>query len=262
VKPHDQPEELHPKKFEKFQSPPLSPALIGLPLPTLKQDGELVKMSPKQDVAAAASSNRNFVQHLAETITNTAYTEYPGTYPGEDHSWNAKTFRDNLKIEFHESKPYDCTFSMVGIPPAIANALRRIVVAETPTLAIETVAIDNNTSVIQDEVLASRLGLIPLKVSDEGREFMRYRKGKNDENPETMSSEDTVVMKLQVECKWAPNGKAAAEKGERDPHVLFEHAHGKVVLVKPNHADFNLQYTLATWYGSHCLDKPKGLLAQ
>lgn len=35
---------------------------------------------------------------------------------------------------------------------------------QLPTMAIGTVMIANNTSVIQDEVLAHRLGLIPLKV--------------------------------------------------------------------------------------------------
>jgi len=37
-------------------------------------------------------------------------------------------------------------------------------ISEAPTMAIEHVYIVNNTSVIQDEVLSHRLGLIPLKV--------------------------------------------------------------------------------------------------
>lgn len=35
---------------------------------------------------------------------------------------------------------------------------------QLPTMAIEKVLIANNTSVVQDEVLAHRLGLIPIKV--------------------------------------------------------------------------------------------------
>lgn len=34
---------------------------------------------------------------------------------------------------------------------------------KVPTMAIEKVFIYNNTSIIQDEVLAHRLGLIPIK---------------------------------------------------------------------------------------------------
>lgn len=40
-------------------------------------------------------------------------------------------------------------FDLVGVDPAIANALRRILLAEVPTVAIEHVFIVNNTSIIQ-----------------------------------------------------------------------------------------------------------------
>jgi len=51
---------------------------------------------------------------------------------------------------------------MVGIDAPLANALRRILLAEVPTIAIETVYIYENTSIIQDEILSHRLGLIPI----------------------------------------------------------------------------------------------------
>ena len=54
-------------------------------------------------------------------------------------------------------------FDMVGVDAAIANAVRRVLLSEVPTMAIEKVFINNNTSIIQDEVLAHRLGLIPIK---------------------------------------------------------------------------------------------------
>ena len=50
-----------------------------------------------------------------------------------------------------------------GIDPATANALRRIIIAEIPTLAFHTVLLYQNTSVIPDELLVHRLGLLPLK---------------------------------------------------------------------------------------------------
>ena len=45
---------------------------------------------------------------------------------------------------------------------SFANALRRIILVETPTLAIEVVKVIENTSVFHDEFLAHRLGLIPI----------------------------------------------------------------------------------------------------
>ena len=53
-------------------------------------------------------------------------------------------------------------FDIYGIDPAILNSLRRVILSEVSTLAIEKVLIKNNTSVIPDEVLAHRLGLIPI----------------------------------------------------------------------------------------------------
>ena len=47
----------------------------------------------------------------------------------------------------------------------LANALRRIIISETPTMAIEHVFMVNNTGIINDEMLSHRLGLVPLAVN-------------------------------------------------------------------------------------------------
>ncbi|RLI15858.1 DNA-directed RNA polymerase subunit D, partial [Candidatus Bathyarchaeota archaeon] len=49
--------------------------------------------------------------------------------------------------------------------PSFANALRRIMTSEIPITAIEEVYIKENNSALQDEILAHRLGLIPVKGS-------------------------------------------------------------------------------------------------
>ncbi len=46
--------------------------------------------------------------------------------------------------------------------PAFVSALRRIMIAEVPTLAIEDVIFLENTTPLQDEFIAHRLGLIPI----------------------------------------------------------------------------------------------------
>ncbi|HLD15971.1 MAG TPA: DNA-directed RNA polymerase subunit D [Candidatus Nanoarchaeia archaeon] len=53
-------------------------------------------------------------------------------------------------------------FSLEGINHVIANTLRRLVINEVPTLAIEEVDMKENSSAMYDEMLAHRLGLVPL----------------------------------------------------------------------------------------------------
>jgi len=55
------------------------------------------------------------------------------------------------------------SFSVNGINHAYANALRRLMISEVPTLAIEEVEFKKNNSILYDEIVAHRMGLIPLK---------------------------------------------------------------------------------------------------
>ncbi len=60
--------------------------------------------------------------------------------------------KDNQKI----------SVKLKGIPLQYANALRRVCLNGVPVFAIDTVDIIENSSVLPDEGLAHRLGLIPL----------------------------------------------------------------------------------------------------
>ncbi|GFS67858.1 DNA-directed RNA polymerases I and III subunit RPAC1 [Nephila pilipes] len=84
-------------------------------------------------------------------------------------------------------------FDMIGIGPPIANAIRRILLAEVPTMAVDKVHIYNNTTVIPDEVLAHRIGLIPIKVDP--RLFV------SKVNDDDGTEEDTIQFELKVKCR-------------------------------------------------------------
>lgn len=61
-----------------------------------------------------------------------------------------------LDVEVTQSTHETCEFEVKGITAPLANALRRILLSEVPSIAIETVYIHINTSIIQDEVLSHR----------------------------------------------------------------------------------------------------------
>ena len=68
-----------------------------------------------------------------------------------------------MNVQILEQTPDMLRFILEDVDASFANALRRIMIAEVPTLAIEDVIIIENTSALYDEILAHRLGLIPLK---------------------------------------------------------------------------------------------------
>lgn len=54
------------------------------------------------------------------------------------------------------------TLLFQGMDAAFVNGLRRSIISRVPTLAIEDIEFKNNSSALFDEVLAHRVGLIPL----------------------------------------------------------------------------------------------------
>ncbi|EER29491.1 DNA-directed RNA polymerase core subunit rpc40 [Coccidioides posadasii str. Silveira] len=169
-----------------------------------------------------------------ETVTHISATDFPGHWPGEDHSWSVNKFKENFQVTFHKNDSFEATFSLIGVDAAVANAFRRILIAEIPSLAIEFVFIHNNTSVLHDEVLSHRLGLVPLKGSLEGINWMSWFRMPKEGEPDSgspASDSNTIVLKLNVECTKNQN----ARPDEDDPTKLYNNAHvyAKDIVFEP-----------------------------
>ncbi len=67
-----------------------------------------------------------------------------------------------MEIDILELSDRSAKFIFSDTTEAFANGIRRAMLADVPTFAIDDVNIYNNTSVLYDEQLGLRLGLIPL----------------------------------------------------------------------------------------------------
>ncbi|XP_011139530.1 DNA-directed RNA polymerases I and III subunit RPAC1 [Harpegnathos saltator] len=109
-------------------------------------------------------------------------------------------FQKTMRIEVVQDKDNVLEFDMIGCSSALVNAFRRILLSEVPSMAIEKVYVINNTSVVQDEVLAHRLGLIPLRADPRLFEYPPSNGRKDDE----VSDQDTLRYELKVACTKNP----------------------------------------------------------
>jgi DNA-directed RNA polymerase subunit D len=70
-----------------------------------------------------------------------------------------------MKLDILELGERKAKFVLSEVTPAFANAVRREMLSDIPKMAIDYVDIYDNTSVMFDEMLAHRMGLIPIKTN-------------------------------------------------------------------------------------------------
>jgi DNA-directed RNA polymerase subunit D len=68
-----------------------------------------------------------------------------------------------MEVKIVDRGEKEVVVALSGVKVRFANALRRVMIAEVPKLAIAEVNIHENTSLLYDEQLALRLALVPLK---------------------------------------------------------------------------------------------------
>ncbi|MFT4310395.1 MAG: DNA-directed RNA polymerase subunit D [Candidatus Woesearchaeota archaeon] len=111
------------------------------------------------------------------------------------------------------------TFSVSDVGVAYMNALRRSVIDYVPTLAIEDVHFSKNSSVLYDEVLAHRLGLLPI-LTEVGTYSWRV------EGESSLGSELHFTLDVK-----GPQTVYADQLQSKDPKAVCAHAKTPVVLL-------------------------------
>jgi len=146
-------------------------------------------------------------------IVNTSDYNFSGHFAG------VKQEPIELKVEIIkvDEEGMFLEFDMIGYDPSVANAVRRLLISDVPSMAIEKVYNYQNTSIMQDEVLAHRLGLIPLKADP------RLFKWKAEDAEDEGTEEDTLEFNLQIKCKSNPDKNAALAEPYIDSKAFTKH---------------------------------------
>nr|KJB70220.1 hypothetical protein B456_011G064100 [Gossypium raimondii] len=145
---------------------------------------------------------------------HTESIQYSGAYAsmGIDNSSRLDRFSNNFRVEVVRLNEDDMEFDMIVIDAAIANSFRRILIAEVFLIA-------NKTSIIQDEVLAHRLGLVPIRVDPRLFDYLSENDQPNEKN--------TIVSKLHVQCKRG--SPRITEQNQNTEAVTVEHDASSII---------------------------------
>jgi len=177
----------------------------------------------KKFVTVGFSENK----HTQERAYFNAYSGGSGATEEDEDPFTLESFRKNFTIKVTQNNESTNTleFEMEGISAAFANAFRRIITAEVPSMAIERVYFRQNTSVIADEIFAHRLGLVPILADP--NEFESFDK---DTHTDLLNEKNTIVFKLHVKCQ-----KERDASGNIVPDsILHEKVYSKDLVWLPN----------------------------
>lgn len=120
--------------------------------------------------------------------------------------------KKDISVKILEKTDKSIRFIISGITPAVANALRRTMIADVPCLAIDEVVVLENSTVLPDEILAHRLALIPLTIDLDTFKLI-------DEDSE-LYKKTQIRLYLDVEAKDGPMTVYSGDLQSEDPHVV------------------------------------------
>jgi DNA-directed RNA polymerase subunit D len=135
-----------------------------------------------------------------------------------------------LPLQIINQDEQKISVKLQGIPLQYANALRRICLNGIPIFAIDTIDVLENSSILADEGIAHRLGLIPLKTelsaiesnSESDKIMITLDSGESDETrtifSDELKSQDSIIKPISGKIPiitLAPNQRIRIEASAR-----------------------------------------------
>lgn len=140
-------------------------------------------------------------------------------------------------VEYSKDKQ-QLSFVLKGSTPVFANTIRRLIINNVPTMAIHEVEFRKNNSSLYDEVIAHRLGLIPLKT-----DLVSYEVPKTAEDVEKTQCHVKLTLKAKGPCTVY-----ASDLKSKDPKIVP--AYPKMIIVKLlEEQELELEATAVLGYG-------------
>jgi len=124
-----------------------------------------------------------------------------------DNQFGGMTLQGGMQAKMNAKEPkiaikgltkYSVTFELYNADLSVANALRRIMISEVPTMAIDLVEVRENTSVLHDEFLAHRVGLVPLQCPSDPNHPHNIDKFEFHEDCQCQSMCDKCTVKFRL----------------------------------------------------------------
>eukprot|EP01138_Halocafeteria_seosinensis_P010258 gb/GECG01010476.1/.p1 GENE.gb/GECG01010476.1/~~gb/GECG01010476.1/.p1 ORF type:complete len:356 (+),score=41.24 gb/GECG01010476.1/:1-1068(+) len=82
---------------------------------------------------------------------------------GGGHHAQVHVAERNPEIQVLSQEENRMRVLLSGTDTSVANALRRVMISEVPTVAIHLVTVQENTTILHDEFVSHRLGLVPFR---------------------------------------------------------------------------------------------------
>lgn len=165
-----------------------------------------------------------------------------------------------MNVEIAEEREDVLKVKVEDIDEAVANALRRSMITKVPTLAVKHLEISRNDSGLFDEVIANRVGQVPLTIpqnveeDDEvhvavskegpGKVLAGDMQADNDEAEPVNPDAEIVTLKEDQDLKF----EGVAVLGRGDDHA--KHQGGTVGYEKVDEGDYVFRIESTSGYSN------------